>query len=263
VDNDSEDGSAGVIASKFPWVKLVRNDYNAGFAAATNQAIRLSKGRYITWLNADTLFLDDSITALVHYLDQNPNVGVVGPMVLNADHSFQKQCKRGMPTPLASLCYFLRLDRLFPGSRLAGQYLLSFVPEDMVAEVAAVSGCCLVTKRELIDQIGLLDEGMFSDGEDIDWCVRAAKAGWRVVYCPTARLIHLYGQGGSKSRPFRRIRARHEAMWVFYQKHLRQHDVLAVALAVRLGIGLHLGAAFLGTFVSRISHLKTLIRSRA
>jgi GT2 family glycosyltransferase len=236
VDNASTDGTPALLRRHFPWVGVVENGRNVGFTRATNQALRLSLGRYLLWLNPDTLLRPDSLRRLWDFLESHPEAGIVGPKVLNEDGSFQPQCRRGLPTPVASLFYMLRLHRIWPRTPRFGAYLLSHLPVDEQAQVAAVSGCCLMARREVWEAIGPLDEDIFGFGEDIEWCVRAHKAGWQVWYVPQSVIVHLKGRGGAQSRPFHKVLGIHQAMWVFYRKHLKTEYPWPVAVMVWLGV---------------------------
>lgn len=235
VDNGSTDGTLEYLRPRSD-LQLIENGYNAGFTKGTNQGIAATSGEYILWLNTDTILGDDSLGALIEFLDSNPAAGIVGPRVLNPDGTFQPQCKRGMPTPLAALCYGLGLDRLFPNNPTIGAYLLRYIPDTHAAIVAGVSGCCLMTRREVCDDIGPLDEEMFAFGEDLEWCVRAGKAGWEVWYYPGSTIVHLKGQGGAHARPYKKVKALHDCMWIFYRKHLQSLYPGVVTLLVRTGI---------------------------
>lgn len=249
-DNGSTDGTLEYLRAQ-PDVRLIENGYNAGFTKGTNQSIDSSSGRYVLWLNTDTVLRPDSLDRLIRFLESNPRAGVAGPKVLNADGSFQPQCKRGIPTPFASLCYILGLDRLWPSNPLVSRYLLRSVPEDATSIVDAVSGCCLLAKRQAVNTVGPLDEEMFGFGEDIDWCVRAANKGWEVWYFPESIIVHLKGQGGAHSRPYRKIWAMHQCMWLFYRKHLQQIYWPPVTALVALGIGTSLVASTALTWMKR------------
>ncbi len=236
VDNGSTDGTLEKVPELYPEVTLVKNAENVGFLKGTNQGIRMSTGRYILWLNPDTILRPDSLRQMTEFLEQHPKAGIVGPKVLNADGSFQPQCKRGMPTPAASLAYYMKLDRLFPQDHTLGQYLLRYLPEDCSNEVDAVSGCCLMARRELVDDIGLLDEDLKQWGEDIEWCVRAKKAGWEVWYNPASVITHLKGQGGRHVVPYHVTKNMHYAMWIFYTKYFKAQSSPLTSAAVRVGI---------------------------
>lgn len=236
VDNASTDGTPDLIRQHFPDVHLIRNTYNAGFTRATNQGIEQSTGRYILWLNTDTILRPDSLQQLLQYMEEHPEVGIAGPKVLNPDGSFQPQCKRGMPTPLASLCYMLRLHQRWPNNPRIGQYLLTHLSPNRSHQVDAVSGCCLMARREVWNTIGPLDERIFAFGEDIDWCVRAHKAGWEIWYYPKSVITHLKGQGGVHAKPYHKAWGMHQGMWVFYRKHLMANYIWGVTLLVWLGV---------------------------
>jgi GT2 family glycosyltransferase len=235
-DNGSVDGTLEYLRAQ-PDVKLIENGWNAGFTKGTNQGIAAGSGEYVLWLNTDTVLPEDALGKLIEFMEAHPRAAVAGPKVLNADGSFQPQCKRGVPTPFASLCYALGLDRIWPRNRSVSRYLLRSISEDDTSIVDAVSGCCLMTRRPAVHEVGPLDEEMFGFGEDIDWCVRATKAGWEVWYYPGSVITHLKGQGGAHSKPYRKIRAMHHCMWLFYKKHLRPTRPAPVTAMVALGIG--------------------------
>jgi GT2 family glycosyltransferase len=263
VDNASTDGTPEKLRAHYPWVQLIENSRNTGFTKATNQGIRASRGCLVLWLNCDTLLRRDSLTQLVRFLDQHPSVGIVGPKVLNADGSFQPQCRRGMPTPFAALAYLLRLDNRLPDSPGASQYLLRHRPIDDECEVDSVSGCCLLARRSVWDQIGPLDEDIFGFGEDIDWCVRAKNSGWSVWYVPSSVITHLKGQGGVHAKPYHKVKGIHQAMWVFFRKHLRRRYPPPVTALVWLGIRLSLVANLAATFLLRTTaQVATRVRHR-
>jgi GT2 family glycosyltransferase len=251
VDNASSDGTPERLRACFPHVRLIRNDCNIGFTRANNQAIAASHGEYLLWLNTDTILSPDSIPKLTAFLEAHPQAGIVGPKVLNPDGTFQFQCRRGLPTPLASMFYMLRLDRICPRHRLAGQYLMSHLPVDQASQVDSVSGCCLLARREVLNEIGPLDEDFFGFGEDIDWCVRAKNAGWEVWYFPGSEIVHLKGQGGVHSRPYNKVWGIHQAMWLFYKKHLRLRYRWPVTAAVWIGMTSSLAATTIGLWTRR------------
>jgi GT2 family glycosyltransferase len=247
VDNNSSDNTAEFVNKYFPDVIVIRNNANVGFTKATNQAINISKGKYILWLNPDTILKKDSLSKLAHFLDIMPKAGIVGPKVLNPDGTFQPQCKRGFPTPLAYISYKLYLDRLFPNDVALGQYLLKYLPDDKPARVGAVDGCCLLARRDLWMDIGPLDESIFAYGEDLDWCMRAIEWGWEVWYYPESEIIHLRGQGGAHFKPFCKIRAMHESFWIIYCKHFRKRYSWPMTLLFKICIKINLVTSLITT----------------
>jgi GT2 family glycosyltransferase len=252
VDNNSVDGTVNMVGNAFPGVTIIANNKNVGFSKATNQALQMSSGRYLLWLNCDTIIADDLLDVMMGFLESHPPAGIVGPKVLNSDGTFQPQCRRGLPTPYASLGYFLGLDRVWPDNRRLSQYLLRYLPEDEASRVDAVSGCCLLARREVYTTIGCIDEDIFGFGEDIEWCVRARKAGWEVWYCPESSIIHLKGEGGAHVAPFSKDFAMHKAMIIFSRKHLSDKNPFYMSFIVIAGIILHLMVALGKTAVRRL-----------
>jgi GT2 family glycosyltransferase len=218
VDNASRDGSADMVAHAFPHVVLLRNAVNRGFAAACNQGLARGQGRYGLLLNPDAEPLDDALAALVRFADAHPEVGVVGPQLRNADGSLQPS---GWPVP--------RLSALLARAVL-GQRAVVPPPQrdfDAVADVGEVSGACLLVRGEVLARVGRLDERFFLGYEDVDLCMRAARAGWRVVYYPCARVRHHHGASGG--RHDRALIPR----WESGQRHfVRKHYGAAAAAAL-------------------------------
>ena len=219
VDNGSTDGLQQFLKEAYPQVRLIQNDSNEDFTRPTNQALRASSGRYLLLLNPDTVVLPQALDKLAEFLDTHPQVGICGPKVLNRDLTLQKPCRRGDARPWAVLTYFSGIWKLFPKSKLFGQYLLTYMDEDETHPVDGVSGSCMLIRREVIDQIGYLDERFFAYQEDADFCYRARQAGWQVFYVPTAQIIHYGGMGGSRVEPFRSIFEWHKSYFLFYRKN--------------------------------------------
>jgi hypothetical protein len=219
VDNASTDGTATMLEQEYPQVKLIRNKSNLGFTKPVNQALCVASGAYLLLLNPDTLLIEDTLTPIVNYMKGNPQVGIAIPKVLNGDGSFQKQCRRGEARPAEVFGYFFKLGSLFPKNRGLNGYLQSWLPEDEIAEVKAVSGSCMFIRRETWQQVGEFDERFFAYQEDSDYCLRARQLGWKVVYAPLATIIHFGGQGGSKARPFNSIYQWHHSYYQYYRKH--------------------------------------------
>jgi GT2 family glycosyltransferase len=219
VDNGSQDGVVEMLHREFPSVEVVENDQNLGFTHPANQAMRLSRGQYLVLLNPDTLILPEALDTLVAFMQEHPEVGICGPKVLNRDGSLQKPCRRGESRPWAVFTYFSGLSRLFPKSKLFGEYLMNYKDEDETHPVAGVSGSCMLVRRETMNQIGYLDERFFAYQEDADYCLRARQAGWQVYYMPQARIIHYGSMGGSRVQPYRSIYEWHRSYFMFYRKN--------------------------------------------
>lgn len=219
VDNNSADESLALMASRYPYVKVIANSENYGFSKACNQAIPQCNGTYILLLNPDTIVTDAAILKLAAFLDTNLDCGAVGPKVLNTDGSLQLACRRAFPDPLAALFRLTYLSRLFPKSKIFSRYNFGFVDQDTAFSVDSVSGSCLMVRKQVVDEIGLLDEDIFMFGEDIDWCWRMKQAKWKVFYQPAAVVYHAHG-AASRLRPIGATIDLHHGMQVFYKKHL-------------------------------------------
>jgi GT2 family glycosyltransferase len=217
VDNASSDGSAEMIETRFPQVKLIRSSENLGFSKGNNVGIRQSRGRYIALVNPDVIVFPGCLDALSDFLDQNPRVGNVGPRVLNPDMTQQSTCRR-FPTLWNNFCMASGLASTFKNSRFfAGEHMLYF-PHDQTLAVDVLVGCFSMVRREAFDAVGLLDEGLFMYGDDVDWCRRAWKAGWQVVFVPGARAIH---DRGSITAPYpvRFAVAQQRSIFYYWSKH--------------------------------------------
>jgi hypothetical protein len=220
VDNASRDGTLEMLRDEFPAARVIANDRNAGFAKPINQALRVSQGRYALLLNNDTLVLPDALDRLVAFADAHPEIGICGPKVLSRDGTLQKQCRRSYATPWDLFCYFTGLSALFPRSPLFARYLMTYRDENETHPADAVSGSCMLIRRAVIEQIGLLDERFFAYQEDADYCFRAQRAGWQIYYYPQAQIIHYAGQGGSRVNPYRSIWEWHRSYFLYYRKNL-------------------------------------------
>ncbi len=204
-----------------PGVTVLRNVENHGFGHACNTGAAAAKGNCLLFLNNDTIMHPGTLEACTAYLKENPRTGVLGARTLLADGTLDHACKRGFPTPMASLYYFTGMDRRYPKSRRYGAYRQTFLPEDAVAPVDSVAGSFLMMPRRVFEQAGGFDETFFMYGEDIDLCYRVKQAGYEIVYYGAASLTHLKGQSGLHTKSRRVIRQFYDAMALFYNKHYR------------------------------------------
>jgi GT2 family glycosyltransferase len=219
VDNNSKDESLSILKNEFPYVLTIANADNVGFSKACNQVIPQAQGEYVLLLNPDTIVVENAISILATFLDNNEVCGAVGPKVLNADGTLQLACRRAFPSPAAAFFRLTYLSRLFPGHPVFGKYNMTYADPEKAIEVDALSGSCMMVKKKVIDKIGLLDEDIFMFGEDIDWCWRIKKAGWQIFYNPQAVIYHSHG-AASRLRPIGTTFDLHKGMEVFYRKHL-------------------------------------------
>jgi GT2 family glycosyltransferase len=244
VDNHSSDGTLDDVSIKYPSVKLISNKENFGFSKANNQGIKLSKGRYILLLNSDTIVKNGAIDTMVGFMDGHLDIGASGCKVVLPDGSLDKACHRGFPTPTASFYYISGLARRYPKNAKYNSYHLGHLNMNEVHEIDCLVGAFMLVRREAISQVGLLDETFFMYGEDIDWCYRIKKAGWKIYYYPHVEIIHYKG-ASSRKKPFKIVYEFHRAMYLFHRKHFARKYNFLVNLAVYSGIGIKLGAASL------------------
>lgn len=195
VDNASIDGSADMVRTTFPSVRLIQNDRNLGFIKANNQAIRIAQGRYVLLLNSDTLVLDNAVAKIVRFADQHPHAAVVGGRVLNPDGTLQRNCLtfHSLTQIFLGATY---LYKLFP--RLASERM-SWWDYNDVRSVDVIVGCFSLVRREAFAKVGLMDEDYFVYCDDRDWCYRFRHAGWQILFTPEPRIIHYGGQTTKKA----------------------------------------------------------------
>lgn len=216
VDNGSSDGSQEMVREEFPEVHLIANEENLGFAAANNQALPLCQGEYILLLNSDTIVLDGALDKMVAFMHGHPEVGGLGSKLLNPDGSLQPSAHHFYST-WRSLVEN-RLVHLAWPRRHAKTPFLSFWDHSEIRPVDWVTGAVLMLRKAVIHEVGLLDESFFMYGEEIDWQMRMQKAGHRIYFLPTARIIH-YGGGSSRQAVTQMRRQEYKSRQMFVEKH--------------------------------------------
>ena len=220
-DNETND-SIDYVEKNFR-VNVVRNMKNIGFGAAINHALCQCTAPYVVFLNPDSMLPDGSLSAAIDFLTVNPGVGIVGPRIFEQDGSIQGSARK-FPTPWTSI--FGRkspLTRLFPNNPITKQEFVCFKSNGLNAiDVDWVSGACMVIRREALDQVGGFDERFFLYWEDTDLCIRAKKAGWRVVYYPISKIIHAGGKSSS-TKPMTSIFHFHFSCYKLFEKHAKMH----------------------------------------
>ncbi len=199
VDNACSDGTAEWTAAHYPHIKVIRNNLPQGYAANANMGMRAQKnGRYVLLMNPDVECLPGLIDGLVGFMDERPDVGIAGPMLLNTDQTLQPSCRR-FSTPGSILVRGLHLDGLLWKSDLIQRYLMVDSDHKTVADVDWVTGALMIVRRAAIDRVGVCDERYFLYSEDQDWCCRMWQGGWRVCYVPKARAIHAHMREGMRT----------------------------------------------------------------
>ncbi len=216
VDNHSADGSADMVATEFPQVRLIRNADNLGFAAANNQGIAVASGRYVLLLNSDTVILDGAIDKAVHYADSRPRAAVVGCHTLGPKGNLQYNCFQ-FPSLLNLALSLTRLQTMFWYNRFFGRARLGWWDYSTERAVDAVAGCFMLARRAAIDEVGPMSEEYFMYSEDTDWCWRFRRAGWHVMYTPDATIRHL-GRCSSSQAPMDMHLLERRSLLMFLEK---------------------------------------------
>lgn len=239
IDNHSTDDSLVRIKAEYPQVKLIENKINVGYSRGNNQGMREASGRYVLLLNSDTILEEQTLEIMISYMDKNIEVGASGCKIVLPDGSLDKACKRGFPTPLASFYYAFGFSKLFPDKPHFNQYQLSHLDSDHEYDVDCLVGAFMLVRKQVIDQVGMLDESFFMYGEDIDWCYRIKQAGWRIYYYPRTKITHYKG-ASSRRKPVKIIYEFHRAMFLFHKKHYQKKYFFIINYLVYTGIYLKL-----------------------
>jgi GT2 family glycosyltransferase len=202
-----------MVREKFPQVHLVENRENVGFARANNQVIQQSTGKYILLLNPDTIVASDALQALVDFLEENPEAGAAGPMILNPDGSLLIS-SHPRPTLSRELWRLFHLDKLSPYA----EYPLTKWEKNHAQEVDVLMGACLLLRKEVLDQVGFLDEDYFIYSEEVDLCYRIQSAGWTLFWVPQAEVMHFGGQS-TKQAPTEMFLNLYHGKIKYFRKH--------------------------------------------
>lgn len=238
VDNASRDDTCQMVASRYPWVRMVASPTNLGFTGANNVAISSTQGRYVLLLNPDTELNGDALRRMLEYIEAHPQVGVLGPRLTYGDGRPQPS-RRRFPTLGMALMESTLLEQWFPHNRWAARYRMQDLPDDQTQAVDWLTGACLLTRRAVWDQIGLLDDGFFMYSEELDWCKRAADAGWERVYLPDALVVHHEGQSSGQVAARRHILFNASKVRYFAKHHGRlQAEALRLCLLIGFAVQL-------------------------
>lgn len=236
VDNGSHDDSLEKIRANFPWVKIEALPQNVGFSAGNNIGIQRSRSEFVMLLNSDTEFLPGTdLLMLLRHFSQS-DIGIVTPKVVLDSGELDHACHRGFPTPWNAFCYFSGLGKIFPWFPPLAGYRQSWKSLSTVHTVDACSGAAMIVPRELLSEIGLLDESYFMYGEDIDWCYRFFLHGKKCLYDPNVTILHHKHKSGlahgSWETKMRTTTAFFDTMKQFYKKFYAQKYSSLVSLVI-------------------------------
>ncbi|MEZ5045795.1 MAG: glycosyltransferase [Chitinophagaceae bacterium] len=243
VDNCSSDGSVAMLQARFPWVHCVANTENVGFAKANNQAVAQAKGKYILYLNPDTIVAEDCFELCIQYMESNTKVGALGPKLIDGSGHFLPESKRGFPSVQAAFYKMTGLSSLFKKSKVFNAYHLGYLDENEIYSVDVLAGCFMFCRKSVIDEVGSFDEDYFMYGEDIDLSYKIKKAGFENIYFPLTSVIHFKGES-TKKASLNYVKMFYKAMAIFAKKHLKQSNkhlfifILYTAIYIRAAIAL-------------------------
>lgn len=240
VDNASEDESlarlradeAAAILVREGRLRIVENGDNRGFGRANNQAFALSQAAFVLLLNPDTLMAPGAIERLLEVLRSDPRIGACGPRLVNADGSLQVSVWRNPPTAWEIVFSNVRLYRLLP-PRIRGELLLGpHWRHDRRREVRMLSAAAVMVRRSTIDAVGGFDERFHMYAEDNEWCLRMARAGWRLIFEPAAVVRHDEAQSSLKRwTRMEKRRLQLESSYLFQRVSLPRRQLVANQLA--------------------------------
>lgn len=245
-DNGSTDGSVEAIHRQFPKISILENRSNLGFAAGNNRARPFISSEYVLFLNSDTVVYPQTLKATTEYLDTYQDVGAITCKVILPNGELDKDVRRSFITPWIGLTHiFLKLDRLFPTSKVFAKYWYGYLSPDITHEVDAIQGAFFLTRKSLLDKVGWWDTDYFLDGEDIDLSYRIRKLGFKIIYYPKVRITHYRGASKGKINDGRKVSLAEKLKFrmagvnsqeIFYRKHLWQKYPIVINLLVIVGI---------------------------
>jgi len=225
VDNDSKDSTRQIVKNEFKSVRLIESDKNLGYAYGVNTGVRNANKDIIFLLNPDARILPSNLLDSITYISSN-HVGVLGPKVTNPHDAGRQFSARRFPTLRTGIFNKSSIfTSLIPNNKFSREYLNPIVSDDKLQQIDWVSGCAMIFRKDVFNLIGGFDEDFFVFYEDIDFCNRLNKTGYKVVYNPAVVVSHEIGI--SKTVPTIRINyERHRGMWVYYLKHFQRNGLL-------------------------------------
>ncbi len=232
VDNASKDGSAEAVRNRFPQCELIVNKENVGYARGNNQVLETTTSQFTLLLNPDVILPNHCLQTVVQFMHDHPNAGALGVKQVHPDGSLQRSV-RGFPTPMGIFCDICGLSRLLPNNRRVGSYRMTWMDYSSVEEVDQPMGTFLLLRGTALESVGLLDEDFPIFFNEVDWCLRCKRAGWKIFYTPDVAIIH-YGGAGTMQVGSAMAWESRRALLTFYKKHYSS----ALYLPIRLFIAI-------------------------
>ena len=248
VDNASADGTPELVKEKFKNVILIANKENLGFSKANNIGIKKTSGRFVLFLNADTIIYPLTLKRMIDFMDNNKDAGASTCKLKMPNEKIDDASHRGFPTPWNSFCHFSGISKIFPKSKIFGGYNLSYLDLSKTHEIDALAGAFMMVRREVGNKVGWWDEDYFFYGEDLDFCYMLKQNGWKVYYVPEVSILHYKGVSGGIKKISKEVTTanketrkkaqteRFKAMRIFYKKHYENKYPWIVTRLVYLGI---------------------------
>ena len=236
IDNNSTDGSREWLEAKFPFVQFIWQTTNDGFGKANNKALQQATGKYILFLNPDTIVAEDSFTVCLQQMQEDATIGALGVRMIDGSGKFLKESKRGFPTAAASFYKMSGLASLFPKSKTFAHYYAGHLSETATSEVDVLAGAFMMISRKAAEITKGFDEDFFMYGEDVDLSYRIQKAGLKNIYFPGTTIIHFKGESTQK---FSASYNRHfyGAMKLFVKKHFAEKKGLVFFTGLAIAAG--------------------------
>lgn len=254
VDNASSDDTVSEINKltnkKNMSLKIIHNKENYGFSKANNIGIQKSKGKYLLFLNPDTLVYENTLEGMIDFMEEEKSAGAATCFIALPSGELDDAAHRGFPTPWRSFCHFSGISKLFPNSKLFSGYTLGWMDKNKIHEIEACAGAFMMVRREAGEQINWWDEEFFWYGEDLDFCFRLKEKNWNIFFVPTFKIFHYKGASGGIKKISQHLssadiktkkRARYErfrAMKIFYEKHYKDKYPKILSKIVLIGIDL-------------------------
>ncbi|MDD5625787.1 MAG: glycosyltransferase family 2 protein [Patescibacteria group bacterium] len=223
VDNNSADGSREYLKSLISQnenLKVILNEQNIGFAKANNQALKEATGEFVLLLNPDTEIIGNTLQTTVQFMQYNQDCGVLGGKLIGRDDKIQKSV-RSFPTILSQAMVFLKFHRFFYKVKILKDYFQTDFDYEKISEVDQVMGAFLMTKKEVLEKVGLLDEKFWLWFEEVDFCKRVKEAGYKVIYYPNAAIFHYGAQSFRQMLSCPKQRTYNRSTIYYFKKHSR------------------------------------------
>jgi len=235
IDDASTDNSVAMLKKNFPQIVILQNKTNLGYSKSYNLGTKIARGRYLLHLNSDMQISKADFPKALKFLDENPKIGILGCKIVKKNGHLDRPCKRSFPTVQNVFFQTTGLGFLIPNNKLFGNYYLSYLDENKMHEVDCLMGAFMLIRHEVFEKVGFIDERFFMYGEDIDFCLRTKKAGWKITYYPEIVFTHLHGATTSQNK-VKSLFLFHHAMYLYYQKHFAPKYSKLYNLVVYLGI---------------------------